>query len=243
MHLQGAPPWRVLARIVYASSHATRTLFHPHQPLFLRVTPQFPLSVLHLAPLFSRVFSLSLSLSLFIFALPRSTLRPKRGESSPPSPPTFARQPPPSFSPSPPKTAPFSQLVSPFFTLLPTLDTRFHPPPTNTRLSSSLSLFHPLLLSCPRLPLVLATLLLMSLFALLHSGKTLPYPKNNPFRAVHIARSIPYVYLQEEAYTPRNPAEQPTQTDLPLFVVLLRHLHRLPHPSVPRSSTSLASLL
>lgn len=59
MHLQGAPPWRVLARIVYASSHATRTLFHPHQPLFLRVTPQFPLSVLHLAPLFSRVFSLS----------------------------------------------------------------------------------------------------------------------------------------------------------------------------------------
>lgn len=83
----------------------------------------------------------------------------------------------------------------------------------------------------------------MSLFALLHSGKTLPYPKNNPFRAVRIARSIPYVYLQEEAYTPRNPAERPTQTDLPLFVVLLRHLHRLPHPSVPRSSTSLASLL
>lgn len=64
MHLQGAPPWRVLARIVYASSHATRTLFHPHQPLFLRVTPQFPLSVLHLAPLFSRVFSLYLSLTL-----------------------------------------------------------------------------------------------------------------------------------------------------------------------------------
>lgn len=64
MHLQGAPPWRVLARIVYASSHATRTLFHPHQPLFLRVTPQFPLSVLHLAPLFSRVFSLSLTHSL-----------------------------------------------------------------------------------------------------------------------------------------------------------------------------------
>ena len=63
MHLQGAPPWRVLARIVYASSHATRTLFHPHQPLFLRVTPQFPLSVLHLAPL-SPTFSLSLSLSL-----------------------------------------------------------------------------------------------------------------------------------------------------------------------------------
>lgn len=63
MHLQGAPPWRVLARIVYASSHATRTLFHPHQPLFLRVTPQFPLSVLHLAPLFSRVFSLTLSSS------------------------------------------------------------------------------------------------------------------------------------------------------------------------------------
>lgn len=90
---------------------------------------------------FSPAFSLSLShFSLFIFALPRSTLRPKRGESSPPSPPTFARQPPPSFSPSPPKTAPFSQLVSPFFTLLPTLDTRFHPPPTNTRLPSSLSL-------------------------------------------------------------------------------------------------------
>lgn len=142
--------------------------------------------------------------------------------------------------PLPPKTAPFSQLVSPFLlSLQPLIRASIlhqHPP-------LLLSLFHPLLLSCPRLPLVLATLLLTSLFALLHSGKTLPYPKNNPFRAVHIARSIPYVYLQEEAYTPRNPAEQPTQTDLPLFVVLLRHLHRLPHPSIPRSSTSLASLL
>lgn len=124
MHLQGAPPWRVLARIVYASSHATRTLFHPHQPLFLRVTPQFPLSVLHLAPLFSRVFS------LFIFALPRSTLRPKRGESPLPSPPTFVRQSPLSFSPSPPKDSPVQSARLPFFTLPPTLDTRFHPPPT-----------------------------------------------------------------------------------------------------------------
>lgn len=228
MHLQGAPPWRVLARIVYASLHATRTLFHPHQPLFLRVTPQFPLSVLlHLAPLFSRVLSLSLSSSS------RSLV-----------PPSFSanlRSPVASvFLTLSPKDSPVQSARLPFFFLLsfqPLIRASILHPPTPA------SPFHPLLLSCPRLPLVLATLLLMSLFALLHSGKTLPYPKNNPFRAVRIARSIPYVYLQEEAYTPRNPAERPTQTDLPLFVVLLRHLHRLPHPSVPRSSTSLASLL
>lgn len=62
MHLLGAPPWRVLARIVYASSHATRTPFHPHQPLFLRVTPQFP------PCLPSR--SAFLSVSTFVFVPP-----------------------------------------------------------------------------------------------------------------------------------------------------------------------------
>ena len=80
MHLQGAPPWRVLARIVYASSHATRTLFHPHQPLFLRVTiPSLPVS--RLAPLSSRFLSshsMSLFRSLHVRVVPFSFSRPSR---------------------------------------------------------------------------------------------------------------------------------------------------------------------
>ena len=91
-----------------------------------------------------------------------------------------------SFSPFP-KAAPFSQYVSPFALHPWYVVSIFH-----QQSSVRLSLFHPLFLSCPTLSLVLATLLLMSLFALLHSGKTLPYPKNNPFRAVY--RAI-YTYI------------------------------------------------
>ena len=110
MHLRMQPEPCFILINPFSSASRHSSLFLSSSSTSLRFSPAFSLSLHLRAPSFH-----------------------------PPSPPTFARQSPLSFSPSPPKTAPFSQLVSPFFfTLLPTLDTRFHPPPTNARLSSSL---------------------------------------------------------------------------------------------------------
>lgn len=63
MHRQGAPPCRVLVRIVYASSHATGAPFHPRQPLF----PPFHLRRPFFPP-FLREHPSSFFISLFLSA-------------------------------------------------------------------------------------------------------------------------------------------------------------------------------
>lgn len=186
MHLQGAPPWRVLARIVYASSHATRTLLHPHQPLFfpprhatvpssasrLCRSLRSPLCVSlspvirlafpgHAQPAIAYSFSVHLfsssSLSPCLSSCPHASVDVR----APLSRPTQRQQ-----------RAPVRR-VSPFY--FSTLDMCFHLPPASrcrrlspsppalsvfffpfSRSSLSLSLRHPPFLSCPRLPLVLA---------------------------------------------------------------------------------------